>query len=345
MRARSKIIVASCAVGACACLLFGLVWFRSFGNSLADSPEPTYKGRPLRFWVTELTRHGEFDLNPPDQAATAIREVGPAAVPLLIKWLPKPERNPEPPVNSEAIIAAFRALGPKARSALPTFSEILTTKRFSMRGYETWHTVSESVAWIGPEAIPVMLTAVTNLQGVHERWELIKQLGILESNGAPAIPALIAWAHDKDGWVRDGAVSALGEIGQEPEVVLPVLKAAASSDPDHMVRRDAAEALGSFGTRAMPDLIRANSDPDWYVRTGVMGGLGKLALEKPDVVLPLLDQGLHDDTWIVRRSAAYALGFSGSKAAYNKLMAATNVAQIGDIIYQIRTTVSPEKLK
>jgi HEAT repeat protein len=59
----------------------------------------------------------------------------------------------------------------------------------------------------------------------------------------------------------------------------------------------------------------------------------------------LLEQGLQDDNWIIRRSAAYALGFSGSKAAYNMLMAATNVSQIGDIIYQIRMTKSPEQLK
>lgn len=72
-----------------------------------------------------------------------------------------------------------------------------------------------------------------------------------------------------------------------------------------------------------------------------MGGLGKLALEKPDIVMPLLEQGLHDDNWTVRRSAGYALGFSGSNAAYDRLMAATNVAQVGDIIYQIRTTVNP----
>ena len=345
MRARSKIIIAICAVSSVACLLFGLVWFRSFGNSLPLSPEPTYQGRPLRFWVAELTKHGEFDLNPPDQAAAALREIGPAAVPFLSQWLTTLERSPEPPVNSEAIIAAFRVLGPKARSALPIFAEILSTKASSIRGYEAWHTASEAVPCVGVEAIPVMLTAVTNLQGNHHRWELIKQFGILESNGVPAVPALVAWARDKDSWVRDGAVSALGEIGQQAEVVLPVLRAAAATDPDHMVRRDAAEALGGFGAVAMPDLIRANSDPDWYVRTGVMGGLGKLALERPDVVLPLLDQGLHDDNWIVRRSAAYALGFSGSKAAYDKLMAANNVAEIGDIIYQIRATVSPETLK
>lgn len=79
--------------------------------------------------------------------------------------------------------------------------------------------------------------------------------------------------------------------------------------------------------------------------SGLMGGLGKLALEQPDVVLPLLDQGLNDGNWIVRRSAGYALGFSGSKAAFNRLMAATNDPEISDIMYQIRKTVNPDKLK
>jgi HEAT repeat protein len=122
-----------------------------------------------------------------------------------------------------------------------------------------------------------MLTAVTNLQGVHHRWELIRQFGILESNGAPAIPALIAWAHDKDEWVREGAVSALGEIGQQPEAVVPVLRSVALTDPQWLERRDAAEALGSFGPEVIPDLIKSSQRSgversDWrFGRAGKVG--------------------------------------------------------------------------
>jgi len=358
MKIRSRIFITVCALVSGACLLVFLV-----GSQIPR--EPVYQGKPLRFWLTELTKHGEFDLSPPDQAAKAVREIGPAAVPFLIQWLPESDRRmsglesvlskvpvlggllhelrrrPEPPVNSDAIVAAFRVLGPDARSALPRLAKILEAKRFSMRDYETWHTACEAVPWIGAEALPVMLTAVTNLQGVHERWELVKQFGILGSNGVPAIPALIAWSSDSDYFVRIGAVSALGNIGQQPEVVVPVLRAALA-DQEAVVRRDAAEALGSFGSAVIPDLIQALKDPDWNARMGAFGGLGKLALEKPDIVLPLLEEGLRGANG---RSAAYALGYSGSRAAFNILMAATNIFGIGDIIYQVQATVRPEDLR
>jgi HEAT repeat protein len=135
--------------------------------------------------------------------------------------------------------------------------------------------------------------------------------------------------------VRLGAVNALGDIGLKPESVIPVLRTALS-DPDHLVKRDAAAALGSFGPTVIPDLTRALGDPVWEAREGALTGLGKTAARRPTVVLPLLEKGLHDDIWIVRRSAAYALGFSGSKAALNILFEATNDAEIGDIIYQFK---------
>jgi hypothetical protein len=39
------------------------------------------------------------------------------------------------------------------------------------------------------------------------------------------------------------------------------------------------------------------------------------------------------------------LGFSGNNAAFNILMAATDVSEIDDIIYQIQSTRRPEDLK
>ncbi len=368
MKAKSLVVVGICSCVGCACLVFAVVRPR-LPNEPALRPEPVYQGTPLRVWATELTKHGEFDLRPPDRAAKALREMGPAAVPFLIEWLPKPsepvtrlerllsevpvlgrlfrdaKRGPRSPVSSEAVVAAFRVLGPDARAALPTLAKTLRTTRFSTRDYAAWHSASEAIPWIGSEAVPVMLTVVTNLQGIHERWVLIRQFGLLGSNGAPAIPALVVWTGDQDPWVRLGAVSALGEIAQQAELVVPVLRVAALTDPDALVRRDAAEALGSFGPGVIPDLIKALHDSDWQVRSGAVGGLGKVAVDRPELVLPLLDQYLRDDNWIIRRSAAYALGFSGSKAGYMMLMAATNISEIGDIIHQFRATTDPEALK
>jgi hypothetical protein len=72
-------------------------------------------------------------------------------------------------------VAAFQVLGPDARSALPNLAKVLGTASLAMSNYETWDTATEAIPWIGPEAVPVMLTAVTNLQGIHERWGFVPE--------------------------------------------------------------------------------------------------------------------------------------------------------------------------
>jgi HEAT repeats/HEAT repeat len=112
----------------------------------------------------------------------------------------------------------------------------------------------------------------------------------LRTNGASAVPALIHWANDPDYWVRDGVVSALGGIGERPGLAVPVLTNALEHDSNSMVRRDAAEALGSFANDSeavLPELIKTLKDPDWQAREGAPSGLGKIQ-NKPEVVVPLI---------------------------------------------------------
>ncbi len=360
MKARSKLLLVA-FIAACTSLFF---LGRAYKTTLP--PEPTFEGKPLSFWLQALTKHDLYNWNPHPESSNAVRQIGPAAVPFLIQWFPKPQApgsplarlfrrvpligdalaprpSPPAPVNSDAIIRAFWVLGPKANSALPHLASILTNAPLAIVS-GAWHCASEAVPHIGPEALPVMLVAVTNLQarGVHQRWELIKNIGILTSNAVSAIPALIAWTTDQDSWVRLGAVNALGEIAEQSEIVVPVLRRTLH-DTDDLVRRDSAEAIGTYGPVALPDLLQALTDPVDQVRGGAMHGFGKVAIARPEIVLPILKQGLYDRSDFVRRSAAYGLGYSGSKAAFEILMAATN-AGVGDIIYQIRSTVRPEDL-
>jgi hypothetical protein len=235
-------------------------------------------------------------------AVKALRASGSAAIPYLVKWLSRPERmedarvirlnkltailirvpffermlfsNYQPPIPSkDTVTLAFYVLGPKAKSAIPGLVKIADDALRSMpaskqdvlpRNYESFHYALQSLAFVGPDAVPALLSVATNFQGYHIQWEVINSFQYMGTNGVAAVPALLNWTRDKDSWVRAAAMRSLGEIGQQPRLIIPYLRAALK-DQDWMVRRDAAEALGNFGAEAeaaVPDLVTTPDDVD-----------------------------------------------------------------------------------
>ncbi|MGC3958839.1 MAG: HEAT repeat domain-containing protein, partial [Verrucomicrobiota bacterium] len=180
------------------------------------------------------------------------------------------------------------ALGEKGKSAIPRLARNISKPWQSMDDYSVWTVSAKVISYLGPEAIVPMLTAATNLQGRHEVWELLHNFGNLGADGAPAVPAIIHWVNDPDYFVRAGVVTALGEIGQRPDLAVPVLLNALERDSNSMVRRDAATALGSFAKDSdaiLPALTNALKSSDWEARGGALSGLGKIR-SKPKVFFP-----------------------------------------------------------
>lgn len=131
-------------------------------------------------------------------------------------------------------------------------------------------------------------------------------------------------------------VSALGGIGQRPDLAVPVILNVLEHDSNGMVRRDAAEALGTFANDSdavLSELTKMLKDPDWQAREGALSGLGKIS-DKPDVVIPLIVPFLSDENSVIERSAAYALRDLNCRTAYNALVENRN-PNIGDIVYQV----------
>lgn len=92
------------------------------------------------------------------------------------------------------------------------------------------------------EVLPVLLA------GMKDRDEWIRQmsmnaLGPMGRHAAPAIPALIAEAADRESETRDVAVLALGQIGPPAKEAVPVLLAVIRENGDRHRRLFAAEAL------------------------------------------------------------------------------------------------------
>jgi hypothetical protein len=271
----------------------------------------------------------------------------------MLAWMPHP--GAAHPVegfpNWSALEIAWWALGTNGKTAIPELARIIGLPRQSLNDYSAWTESAKAISYLGPDAIGPMLAVATNMQGRHELWELLHNFENLGTNGALAVPALINWANDSDFWVRDGVVSALGGIGKRPDLAVSVLINALEHDSNGMVRRDAAEALGSFANDSeavLPELVKTLKDPDWEARGGALSGLGKMQA-KAEVVVPLIAPFLYDENNVIQRTAAYALRDLGSEAGYRAALKASNAPSswpgIGDIIYEIKENMQRDKSK
>lgn len=330
-------------------IIFLLIVAVSGCMKAAPETEPVYDGWPLSECVVysgEQNLDGTLSTNA-IKAANGLHAIGAAAVPWLIKWIENPNSPTGMYVASTGTEEAFKTLGPQATVAIPPLAKILNKKFASMDDYTSWHEAAESISWLGPAALPDMLTTATNLQGTDDQWELIQSIGNLGTNGEPAIPALIGWTSDTNSWVRTGAVTALGDIAMDPETVIPVLLRALK-DPEPMVRSYASDALGNYGKTAqgaVPDLIQKATDADPQVRASAMMGLGEIG-EPRHVVLPILITGLSDDDPTVRRMTAYALGEFGGQKAFEALIQATDdpAQTVREAVFQSLKKIDPAQL-
>lgn len=300
--------------------------------------EPTYQGEPLSYWLKKLQDQIYKGEGTPDDAAEAIRAIGPNAIPFLLNWMPHPRNlRPDTPIEPMETEFAWEILGTNGKSAIPVLAALINQPQITRDDYSVWTACAKAISFLGPDAIIPILTAATNLHGNHEMWELLSNMGNLGPAGAPAIPAIIQWADEPDDWVREGVVNALGGIGQRPDLCIPVLMKILERPGNGMVRRDAATSLGAFAKDSnivLPELIKLLKDPDWEAREGAVSGLGRIT-DRPDVVIPLIVPFLSDPNSVIERSAGYALCDLNCRSAYDALVENEN-GNIGDIVYRAR---------
>ncbi len=83
---------------------------------------------------------------------------------------------------------------------------------------------------------------------ISRRSDAVGYLGSFGADAAPAIPALLEGLKSKE-FPRSAALSALGEINLQPEIVIPILQKFLDDDVED-VKGAAIEALGEFGPLA-----------------------------------------------------------------------------------------------
>lgn len=169
---------------------------------------------------------------------------------------------------------------------------------------------AEALGAIGSDvAVAPLLAALRN----PTRWQQVRVAEVLSRMGMTAVPALTIAVEDKDIRIAALALDILADIGWMSDFG-PAERALKHESPE--VRARAAEALGRGGaTDRIASLFAASTDAAWFVRVRVMKALHALGAPLDEELstryFAVLDAGLHDDVWWVRRHAAEALADSG----------------------------------
>jgi len=134
--------------------------------------------------------------------------------------------------------------------------------------------------------------------------------------GLPAIPALIEALSHKDNEIRELAARTLGELGPLAKDSFAALTRALD-DPEDLVRSNVVCAIGRVGADAkvvvpLLEQIFRRSQNDDYIRVEVLEALHD-ADPRGTMVIPILVEGLKDSDGDVMAAAARTLGKFGAK--------------------------------
>ena len=261
--------------------------------------EPSYDGRSLSEWVhvCSCRKPERPTYDEREKAAQAIRHIGTNAIPTLLRWisydpsqarktslallrhLPKalqPQFLWEREARAFETQVAFYTLGTAARSAIPALTHLAITSS----GEERVYYCSRALSYIGPEALPAMLTITSNPQGKARACPL-PMLFIFRTEARSAVPFLVACLNDKEDAVACAAAEVLGYLTLSNAVVVPAL--AASLQSTNAARRaHAARGLAEFGRAAeavAPQLQQLLSDPSQSARSEARRALEQIAPE------------------------------------------------------------------
>jgi HEAT repeat protein len=234
-------------------------------------------------WLSDL-QQWNGDTN--DPAFVAFREMGSNAVPALVQILqsggPRWQRAiakfnrkqsivhlpfGEPEDEGIAASWALCAMGSKAALAIPALTNLLFHTNALFKS-------APALAGIGTEAVPVLLTALTN-QSYRIRHAAAFALGMEKASLNIVVPALMDRLDDSDGLVRHAAARSLGWLHSQPDTVVPKL-VTSFKGADVLGRTMILNSLGRFetnATAALPIVVESLSDSDVSVSNSAAAAL------------------------------------------------------------------------
>lgn len=303
MRKRwSGIVLAWVAVAVLALLIRG--WLRLV--------EPSYQGRSVTGWIHVLGEHERNDrlrdnvsfrrylrIQPASLAkglaTSALRAIGPPAVPYLTNVLGKPDAGfggrywkfyegansrwgrllPRPPVDAlclrRASVSVLGELGEAAKPAWPALLALETEPDpvIRQRAAEILRALSQRNPEVNTALSECLLTPGLPLARVVQ---VVEQYSLRTPR---AIQALVRAARDEPAQVRDAALTQLRELGQAAGEAAPYLLSVLT-ETNRDLRRRSCQALGAIKpdpARTVPILMAALDDSDALVRASAANAL------------------------------------------------------------------------
>jgi HEAT repeat protein len=257
--------------------------------------------------LLDALKGDELRLLEPLVAAT-LGNIGPAAVPALLKALPDKDA-----ARRRTAAYALALIGPQAAEAVPALTEALHDAESEVRAL-----AAKALGKIGQEAkgtAPALATALKDSDAVvrvHAALALWQVDG--RSDGLAVLTAALKAKEDR---VREHACVALGGFGAKAASTVPALLEAALHDGTARVRVLSAEALGKIGLGkdTAAQLAAALKDEDESVRFSAARALWNTASPKTrGELVTLVADGLNRKIASVRKRAAEVLGEFGAGA-------------------------------
>jgi HEAT repeat protein len=253
-------------------------------------------------WIKAAWKEN-LDMESRCRLASAIELIGPGAadmVPLLAEELNA--------IEEQRVSCAAFALGGIGPAAAPAMDQLATLLRST--DYSTQVNLLYALSRIGPDAvehIPMMMSAI---ERGPTRAVAIEALSYM---GEAAVDAVIPWLETGDDEHRLMACQVLARVdeGTIAKSLEPLRKAL--RDESSKVRIEAARALGSAGTSAIPVyqyLVHALRDTDDEAREEVIQALIRIG----PVGGKELINALTDKYWRSREGAARVIGTFSSLA-------------------------------
>jgi HEAT repeat protein len=195
--------------------------------------------------------------------------------------------------NKQSLAKADEELTRLGPAALPAMIDALGEDN---RFVGMW--LLEPILATGESAVLPLATALADADVDRRRWALFAISG-LASRGidvSPAVPAILKCTHDTDAEIRGLSLMAISSAQSDRGVPQLV---SALNDPEAKVRSEAAKTLGIIASVRVPGALLHES-PLPQVSSDVLAE-----------VRPVLTAALSDESVIVRRDVAEALGEYG----------------------------------
>ncbi|MDH6219213.1 HEAT repeat domain-containing protein [Streptomyces pseudovenezuelae] len=204
-----------------------------------------------RLSAVPVDAHQTYDRAAPLlHALTALRDT--RCVPEVLRLLlGMPDELRARDVVVKTAVEALGAFGPAAHEAIPTLRGLLDTESAIDAAAALWLVEGDSSA-----VLPVLRRELADARGFRSR-AAAEALGLLGPTARAALPELYGMTGSDDFRERLDGACAVWRIGGDPDVAVPVLRAAWAQDPD--TRCAIAACAADLGPAGAPlhDLLRA----------------------------------------------------------------------------------------